>query len=205
MRVIQNERGVLHVPMALLSLILVITGLGLWGLVHHWKTLAATQLRIDRCTGETALDLKYKLSSIVSANQHIQELRIAEAAALLLQPDVAEALQVAAYAEFTRQEAIRTEWSVKELKWTAQNGCGKGDISSLLPPITWKRGPSDELGPQPIDVADLKHSYRFEIVHRPRASAAEVIPEGEKNGILKTPKWRARWVQPLGIIGTSIR
>lgn len=205
MKLVRNERGILHLPMALLSLLLVVTGLGLWGLLHHWKTLAQTQLRLDRCTGETALDLKRKLHSVASANQHIRELRIAEAAALLLQPEVAEALRVAAIAEAAHQETVRAEWTAKELKWAMQNGCGRGDISSLLPPMTWTRDLPDELGPQTIDLTEIQGPYRFEIRHFPRASAAEVYVEGDANALIKVPKWRAHWVQPLGILGSSFR
>ena len=62
MKSIRNESGILHLPMALLTVIFVVTGLGLWGILHHWKNLAQTQLRLDRCTGETGLGPQVKAS-----------------------------------------------------------------------------------------------------------------------------------------------
>jgi hypothetical protein len=196
-----NERGVLHVPLGLLATLMVLTGLGVWGLLHHWKHLTQTQLRLDRCTGETALDLRSKLQGIASANRQMKELRAAEAAALLaLQPEAANALQVLVEAESIRQETIRATWTVKRATWLIHRGCGSwGDISPPLPSVSWTREPPDYLGPVPLTQDSFSAYYRIEAQHQPRASAAEVFLGNEND----ETSWHAHWVAPFGLLGAN--
>lgn len=197
-----DNRGVLHVPLALLCLLMAVTGLGLWGILHHWKSLTQTQLRLDRCTGEPALDLKSKLQTIGSANQHIRELRITEAAAMIPNPPLAAALKVTIEEETLRQESLRVQWLMKQGKWVVQGGCGgHGDIMAPLPNLDWFREPPDQLGEQPLDMEMIPTSFTFAAYHSPRASAAEVFSGDDEN----ESSWFARWIAPQAVLRPSLR
>jgi hypothetical protein len=219
---ILDRKGVLHVPLALMTLLFVITGLSLWALLHHWKTLTQTQLRLDRCTGEAALDLKSKIQNINSANQQIKQFRIAEVAATI-NPEAAEAIRVLISIEALRQESIRGEWMMKQVSWATTAGCDDfRDHSSPLPSLRWERDPPDALGQRPLHMEDFPHSFHFEIKHSPRASAAEVFQGGQDDssssqvkgqatglvsGLVSNPisgsSWHARWIAPNRLFGAS--
>lgn len=203
---IRDERGILHVPLALLTVVLLVAGLGIWALLHHWKNLTQTQLRLDRCTGETALELKSKLRKIGKANVRIKAERIAEAVAMVPLPEAAQAMKLVVIAEMAHQEEMRAEWIAKQAKWLLQKGCGaKGDFTLPLPSLKWEREPADELGPNALDLSELPRSFRIEARHSPRASAAEVY-RGDKNDEPDDPtEWKARWIPPLGKLGTGLR
>jgi hypothetical protein len=196
---IQDESGILHIPMALMTVLFFVTGLGLWGVLHHWKSLAQTQLRLDRCTGETALELKMKLQTIASANEQMKVLRVSEAAAVT--PQATAAFQLAIEAEVLRQEKARADWSVNRMSWTAQSGCGgHGDSGFPLPDLSWTREPPDALGPQPLNLDELPKAFRIQLNHQPRASAAEV---SSGNPYDRT-SWHARWIPPQKFFGASL-
>lgn len=203
MKSIRNESGILHLPMALLTVIFVVTGLGLWGILHHWKDLAQTQLRLDRCTGETALDLKSKLQTIDSANKQMTALRLSEAAAP--NPATIATIKLAVEAEALRQESARSDWALSRLSWAAQIGCSsRGDSSTPLPALSWTRDPPDALGSQPLRLEELPKSYRIQLTHLPRASAAEVSAGDPNDRTSWQISWHARWIPPQRIVGSGI-
>jgi hypothetical protein len=194
-----DEAGVLHIPMALVTVLFFVTGMGLWGLLHHWKSLAQTQLRLDRCTGETALELKMKLQTISSANEQMKVLRASEAASP--SPQATAALQLAIEAEVLRQEKARADWAVDRMSWSAVGGCSShGDSGSPLPDLSWTREPPDALGPQPLNLDELPKAFRIQLNHQPRASAAEV---SSGNPYDRT-SWHCRWIPPQRFIGASL-
>jgi len=204
MKIHLNEKGVLHLPLALLAVVLVLTGLALWGLLHRWKSLTQTQLRLDHCTGGAALELKSKLLKISSINAQMERFRDLEAAATL-EPSAQEALFVAVNAEAARQDAIRMEWTLKRARWltSAMSGstCGaRGDTALPLPVLDWARGVPDELGAVPLRLEELPASFHFEVRHSPRASAAEVYRRGDPDGNL----YYAHWVEPRQMFRPSI-
>jgi hypothetical protein len=138
-----NNRGVMHLPLLVFSMFAVLIGLSLWGLLHHWKDLMDTQLRLDHCTGEVALDLKSKIATVESANRQIKIIRgsieVAMATAVPTAGATAETipeLQAALTAEVARQEFQRLSWIEKRVTWVA-SGCGtKGDLGLPLPSRT---------------------------------------------------------------------
>lgn len=199
-----NDRGVLHAPLALLSCILILTSLGLWSLLHHWKGLMEIQLHLDHCTGKTAMDLKNKLEEIQRANEHILKLRAAEAAALIAAPETVPALKALVVAEAIRQESLRGLWALKQTEWTLGAGCGeRGDFTLPLTSLNWVRSPEDGLGPQAISMSQLPQTFLFQALHSSRAAAAEVFTGGHENATFVSQSWHARWVSPAGFIRTS--
>jgi hypothetical protein len=194
-----DEQGVLHVPLAMFTTLAVLTGLGLWGLLHHWKYLTRTQLRLDQCTGETALELKTKLTEISSANDRIKELRIAEAATTL-SPEASAGLRALVEAEALRQEELRASWIVRQGTWSLRSGCGSpGDQTAPLPGLSWHRVVPDTLGEKPLRLEELPSSFHFELKHSPRGSAAEVFRGGSHES-----NWYARWIAPRELFRPSI-
>jgi hypothetical protein len=185
-----NDQGVLHLPMAVFSMFAVLIGLSLWGLLHHWKDLMDTQIRLDRCTGEVALDLKSKIATVESANRQITFLRASIEAAHAAAPVTwgasetpIPALQAAIVLEVARQEFQRLSWIKRQVTWIA-SGCGaKGDIPIPLPFLSWERDPPDMIGEQSLDLDSLPKQYRIEAMHLPRKSAALV--ERTKNATLR--------------------
>ncbi|NDD92424.1 hypothetical protein EBZ37_10100, partial [bacterium] len=74
--------GVLHLPLALGLGVMAMTCLSLLAIGNYWLGLVRVQLALDRCTGETALELRGRLQSLESTNQKISVLRISAAGAL---------------------------------------------------------------------------------------------------------------------------
>jgi hypothetical protein len=186
-----NEDGILHIPMLMMTTIFVVTSLALWGILHHWKNLVDTQLRLDRCTGEVALNLKSKLQTIAAANRQITALRLTEA--MNRDPRIDAVLQASIAAEALRQEGIRLDWKIHQVGWAGKMGCAeRGDHSDPLPSLSWTRELPDELGQRPLNMNDFPSSYRIQVAHLPRASAAEVSL-GDSN---EETSWHAEWAPP---------
>jgi hypothetical protein len=206
-----NNRGVMHLPLLVFSMFAVLIGLSLWGLLHHWKDLMDTQLRLDHCTGEVALDLKSKIATVESANRQIKIIRgsieVAMATAVPTAGATAETipeLQAALTAEVARQEFQRLSWIEKRVTWVA-SGCGtKGDLGIPLPSLSWERDPPDTIGEQALNLDLLPDHYRVEAIHLPRKSAA-VIERTKNATLLQASNWRARWAPPRGFLGASFR
>jgi hypothetical protein len=193
----KDERGFLQVPLALLMGIAVITGLSLWVLLHQWKGLVDTQLRLDKCTGEIALNLKSDLGKLSTTNDVILALRTSIASAMLA-PGAQEAvppLQISLHLVYAAQEAIRVKWDLKAVQWATTGGCGVGkDVALPFAPLSWDRPPPDTIGENQIDLESIPDEFRFEVYHLPRKAAAVV----ERN---EDDDWKAHWSMPYGSIG----
>ena len=157
-RTLKNSDGVVHMPLLVFSVFALIIGLSLWGLLHHWKEIMDTQMRLDHRTGETALDLKSKLSTIESANRQIKVIRTAIRAAQAAEAltDGASGLGIAGLqatlkAEVARQEFQRLSWIKKQVEWV-ESGCGaKKDFGFPLPSLRWERDPPDDIGEKALN------------------------------------------------------
>ena len=206
-----DNKGVMHIPLLVFSTFAVIIGLSLWGLLHHWKDLMDTQLRLDRCTGEVALDLKSKITTVESANRQIKVLRASIEAAMAAEilTDGASAagipaLQAALHVEVARQEFQRISWIKKRIEWVA-SGCGeKNDFGMPLPSLTWERDPPDTVGEQAIDIEQFSDRFQIEAMHLPRKSAA-VVERTSHASLLQASNWHTRWAPPRGFLGASLR
>ena len=206
-----DNKGVMHIPLLVFSTFAVIIGLSLWGLLHHWKDLMDTQLRLDHCTGEVALDLKSKITTVESANRQIKVLRAAIEAAMAAEVPTYGAsstaipvLQASLQVEVARQEFQRISWIKKRVEWVA-SGCGeKDDFGLPLPSLSWERDPPDTVGEQAIDMEQLSDRFQIEVVHLPRKSAA-VVERTSHASLLQASNWHARWAPPRGFLGASLR
>jgi hypothetical protein len=185
-----NRQGFLQVSLALVMGIAMITGLSLWVLLHQWKGLVDTQLRLDKCTGQVALDLKSDLGKLKTTNNGILALRASIASAMVAPgaEEVVPPLQVALHLVYMSQEAIRAKWDLKDVQWVAKGGCGLGkDVALPFTPLSWKRPPPDNLGENQIDLESLPDEFRFEVYHLPRKAAA-VVERSEED-----ENWKAHW------------
>jgi hypothetical protein len=190
-----DRRGFLQVSLALVMGIAVITGLSFWILLHHWKGLVDTQLRLDKCTGQTALSMKSDLGKLKMTNDSILTLRtsIATAMAVPGAQETVPPLQVALHLVYASQEAVRVKWDLKAIQWVMIGGCGMNkDVALPFTPLSWDRPPPDTLGENQIDLDSIADEFRFEAYHLPRKSAA-VVERNEEN-----EDWKAHWAVALG-------
>ncbi len=108
--------------MAIALVVIAIAGMGIWGVLRHWRFEVALQLRLDRCVGKTAMDLKRSLDAIEGENAEIRRIRMA-LLALTLEPPAKAALESALLIEAGRQEAELALWEGRRLAWLASRGC----------------------------------------------------------------------------------
>jgi hypothetical protein len=208
---ILNQRGVLHIPFLLMTLTTTAAGLGLWGLLHDWKSRMDTQLRLDHCTGEIALELKSRLKIVAAENVAISITRAAIVAASsnYVTASSVPALEMTLHLEVAHQELQRTLWLIRQVKWIAQRGCGqKGDSALPLPTLSWKRPPPDTTGEQALDLDELPARFSFAAFHLPRISASTVERKSDANAIARSlghRQWHVRWVSPVELLRTGSR
>jgi hypothetical protein len=186
--------GFFHVMLSLVCAITVITGLMLWGLLHQWKNLMDTQLRLDKCTGQLAVDFKHKLETVKEMNYVMIATRasISAAMASVYGEATVPALQAVLTAEYSLQELQQVEWDAQAVKWLATGGCGKnGDIAIPVLPLNWSRPPPDNIGENAISLDSLPKQVRIEAYHLPRKSAAILERSDDES-------WSTYWTTPLG-------
>lgn len=198
---LSNSEGVLHLPLAIVLIVIVLSGAGIWGVMRHWRKLVETQLRLDKCVGSVALDLKSKLESISIANMRIVAVRIA--LSVTVEPATRTALEAELGLEVLRQEATRASWTFRNLQWVAEQGCGEnGDFALPLPLLEWHRAPPDVLGPQPIRwLKGEDQEFIIQAVHSPRGTAAKI--KGGGDGLFGKD-WKAEWIAPTRYSGANI-
>ena len=146
----QNERGAVTVPLMLACIILTLSGLGTWGVLRHWRFVAETQVRLDRCTREAALELKATQQLIERTNAGIHAARL-----LILvnmpDPPALAAARTALAVLVLRQDAALLAWKGRRVAWLLPTHCGDpGDLRLPLPELDWTRPPPDPVGPQPL-------------------------------------------------------
>jgi hypothetical protein len=208
-----DQGGALHVVMMIALMELAGAGFGVWGLLRHWRGLTETQLRLDRCVGKSALELKHTLVQIEEGNTTIRVLRAAVAVATPLGhgAEPRALLEVAVRG----QDLLLVRWQARRAEWLARRGCGEGrDLPYPLPSMSWVRPPEDLIGPQALSwEPGVPRSLRVQLVHLPRAAAARVEAQplaGDakvigKLGFNGKTNWKASWAVPkLGAVGAGI-
>lgn len=194
-----EHRGSISLPCAALVLIICLGAFGTWGLLRRWRGLMELQLRLDRCVGAKALQLRTVIRQADASNERMRwERRIAPAEAVAAR-DGGAAAKAAILAEFTLQEGFATAWKATQIQWLARDGCGaSGDRALPLPGLEWSRKPADEWGPQPFEWS--RSEFRISAFHSPRAAGARVRHfEARGEGDVthgKTDGWRALWARP---------
>jgi hypothetical protein len=161
-----------------------LAGFGIWGTLRHWRHVTETQLRLDRCVGQSAQELKTTLVRLDFTNRRIKELRIAIIPAPPpLQIPLCASLELAA----GFQEYLLLKWKAKQVLWMAHRGCLEfSDLAPPLPSIGMVRGVRDEIGSQPLRWPEgHPPEFKIRLKHHPRFSAASVKETANE--------WKANW------------
>jgi hypothetical protein len=188
----RDQRGVLHVPLALVLVASTVAALGCIGILRHWHHLAEIQLRLDACVGKAASELRSELRAIESDNHRMEALRISIAVASL-EPHAREALKAALKAIFLHQEYLLIRWKTRQGRWILENGCAQGDLPVPLPAMAWHRPLPDTLGPKPLSwQSGVPKSLAIRDSRSPRFAAARVYFEERKGHA-----WKMEW-RPFG-------
>ena len=193
---LRTTTGALSLPLGALFVVLSLASLGLLGLMQQWRNLTALQLRLDRCTAQTAIALKSNLRSVEATNQIIAKTRLLLAAALIPTPGAVPALRQALIASAAYQEWLRGEWEIRRLGWLTRTGCPELlDRSSPFPKFPWFRDPPDPIGPRPLRwIKGMDHQFRLQLSRKSRSAAAEVSDQGDQQHA--PAKWKAVWTRP---------
>jgi len=197
MRNSKNNMGSLHFPMLMAVAVLVLSGIGVWGLMNHWRMLVGTQLRLDRCIGSISQEFRNRMNTIERANSNIKRLRLAIVAATL-EPSLIPPLKAGLTLEIVLQDANLAAWKLRQLQWVTYQGCLKpGDWYLPLPSMQWTRLPDDPLGPMPLQWSGASPGFfHIEAGRGSRTSAAQILRESEKREFYAQPKLMARWTTP---------
>ena len=172
-----EERGSLHIPLALLLFAAAAAAFGLWGLMRHWRGLAHAQLALDGCVAREAKAMRSMLESVEASNRRLAAFRLAVVAT--------PSARAAAEAEALYQEAQRARWRAAGVVWLARLDCGL--LRGPWPHDPWVRDPPDPLGPGLLRWSGPR-KLRLEVLGRLRSSAAEVRDE--------KARWISVWSRP---------
>jgi hypothetical protein len=199
------QSGYLLVPLVLALMMTALSGLGVWGLLRHWRFAVETQLRINRCLGEVAREFRDVLHSLESANQRIVALR-ASIVAASVQPWLIPSLEAALSLEVAGQDLIQMKWTARSLKWLVIQGCGhRGDVAMPLPQLKYNRPPPDGVGFQPLEWrGKMPDEFALQLQHSPRYAAA-VVKENQNGVVSGKSSWIAVWSVPKKVSWTSSR
>ena len=201
----RNTRGALSLPLLLALLAASFMGFGTWGLMRHWRKLTELQLRLDRCVGDTALELKGALNRIESENRQIQAIRAAIAAGSLA-GGAGQAMKPALEFEVARQEFELLRWRMRQAQWLMRRGCDEEpDLPRPLPEMSWFRPPPDMIGSQPLEwMGKGERRLKVEIRHSPRAASA-LVESGAGSWatgeFIGGSNWKATWTAPGTLAG----
>jgi hypothetical protein len=193
-----DERGALGAPLLLSLLAICFMGFGTWGILRHWRHAVETQLKLDRCVGEAALELKASLNRIESSNSRMRKER-AGVVVTVIAPPIAAALRTVLMLEMAFQEFERLKWEGRRAMWIARGGCGTThrDWTSLLPAMKWVRPPPDPLGPRPLVWMAPPGPSRLEIRLKEgsRSAGAAVVTGADSTGVIFGKRtWKAKWI-----------
>jgi hypothetical protein len=168
-------------------------GMGVWGLFHHWGTLAQTQLKLDRCAGKAAQDLKRALERTQKLNQAIRIARKSMAVGVLA-PEAIAPIKTGLQAAYVAQEAVLVSWRVRQAVWMAHGCSGTQGFQKPLPSMPFSREPPDPIGPRPLRWSGDGDGFKIQADHRPRHSAASV--KGENPNEDGPHQWSLEWTEP---------
>jgi hypothetical protein len=132
-----------------LALLAALAGVGLFELMAHIHKLAETQVALDRCTGEFALDLRAASVSMEESYVRISiERKAAQAVCATFYgcPAAQTALIAALTIEASLQQIVKVYWTTKESEWKYElaNHCnlgrhllGNGITGGEFPPFNY--------------------------------------------------------------------
>jgi hypothetical protein len=190
-----SQKGSMHLLLAVLLFFLTMSGFGVWSISRRWRHLVETQLRLNQCVGQVALQLRDSLNTLALANQRIYQVRLAMVAAVA-EPSLLPALKTALQALVVQQEVAQIRWKVARARWLLPKACGnQPDLGLPLPGIPVTREVADILGPRPLRwTGQMPSVFYVRRLHSPRATSAR-IEGGSYGNPGETAKWRATWTQ----------
>ena len=190
-----NNFGSVHLLFCSLTILLLISSFGTWGVCRACRKLVELQFRLDRCVGERAQDFRNQLNFVESSNQKITGLRmlisVAQGEPWLIPP-----LQAAVGMLVASQERALLRWKGVCIGWLAHTAClNRNDRVTPLPGLDFYRPPPDQLGLQPLKWRgeQMPRSFQFKVLHRPRESRATVRKDDEIVPLQTLQKWKAFW------------
>ncbi len=184
-------------------MVILMCGLGTWGILRSWRSNAETQLRLNRCVGENARALRSHLNLIETTNIKIRGLRVSvEAAQVLLRVELVPPLLAAIHAAVLAQEGALWAWKARRAAWALRRGCGQwGDGATSLPQLNLRRGLPDQAGQQPLEwIGKRPDEFRIQAYHPPRVAAARVADQSESSFF--SGSWLAEWIAPF-VVGVQ--
>lgn len=193
------ERGALSVPLLLSLVAISLMGFGTWGVMRRWRHLTETQLRLDRCVGDVALELKGTLNRIERANGRMRKARALNIPLSLLNPPAAEALKKLLMLQSALQDLEQFRWQARRARWLVQKGCGDaGKLMAPLPAMDWKRPPDDPLGPMPLQWIGANRRLQILLFESSRSAVAAIEAESINmtGELIGEYSWKAAWTRP---------
>jgi hypothetical protein len=176
-----GNRGSFSLIWMLAVVLLGVSGLGLLGLLRHWRFLVEDQLRLNRRVGACVLLLQKNIQQVEHLNEEIRSLRMAIVAGSL-RPELAVLSKMALKAAVLSQEALRMQWERLRLSWIFGS---VGDRVSSFPSFPWVRDAPDGVGEQVFRSTEIR-TFRLGVCHAPRVAAAELY--------LEKKQWNVRWM-----------
>ncbi|MEN9723915.1 MAG: hypothetical protein RJB38_1901 [Pseudomonadota bacterium] len=197
--------GLLILPLALALGLAVMAAIGFFVISQRWTHQVAIQLRLDHCTGSSAVTFRNHLNSLEEKNRKIRALRLGVAAAeASANPALAESLRTTISILAKSQDLERGQWKKRQLEWWTASQCQTDSWRrSPLPEAKAHRAPPDPLGENPLDIhwPDPPH-WRIRLTHQNRISESYVY----RNRKTPTSEWTASWraETPAALSGASL-
>ena len=187
-----NEKGALSVLALAFVLIFAGMGFGIWGYLRHWRHLVQLQFRLDRCVGETALNLVSTMDRVEMLNSLIKTTRAAIAGCTFFCQSVIPILLNVQKATVVGQDLSVNLWNSKAIPWLIKQGCdNQRDRAGEFPKLDYTRDLPDELGLGVLSRSPgALREFHIQVSHSPRHAAA-VVKREDSGG-----QERARWTSP---------
>jgi hypothetical protein len=191
--ILKNPSGSLHIPLALLTLMICSSVLTFILLMNEHKNKVQLQLNLDRCIGALALDFKRKNIKIENTNLEMKTLR-ASLVAGNLTPVTAAAIRASIVALSIYELGLIAEWNFKRISGNLSLNCPRQGTLLPLPELPWSVEAPDSDGPKPLArKQDYGLGYRFQIWTGGLKSGAKVYSEESENTGGLSNAWKSKW------------
>jgi hypothetical protein len=192
----RGSRGSVQLIFTVVALVMAIGGFGVWGIFRNWRFQVEHQLRLNRCVGGVAHELRDTLNKIDSMNEQIRQLRSAILVAQV-QPESIPLLQTALEAVVKAQDLLLLHWRGKQAQWVALSGCkNRRDYFLPLPNLKYVRALADHLGPRQLIWLEGEPRMLFiHVSHKNRHAAARIEKDDDGKKTL-THRWKTYWTAP---------
>ncbi|MGK5089356.1 hypothetical protein WDW86_17535 [Bdellovibrionota bacterium FG-2] len=190
---IRNSKGVMHVPMALAVTALMFLAFGVWGALRTHRLRVETQLRMDRCVKQKAIELRDLLGLIAKTNDMIWTLRMGKVPLTAIGFGDMDELGMQGLVIY--QDLLTAAWEFERKKWWLSRGCDRsGDKAVDLPELKTWRDQDDLLGPQKLQwQGPWPEEFYIELRHAHVRSTVRVFQREAEYDEDDPANWRAEW------------